>query len=69
VVTTADGTSVVKKFSSNADGEFELNLAVGSYAIRSTNPGGLPYCSTNEPFAVTTGATTEVQVFCDTGIR
>lgn len=69
VATTADGTNVVKRFSSNASGEFEVNLAVGSYAIRSPNPGGLPYCSTNEPFTVTAEARTEIQVFCDTGIR
>jgi hypothetical protein len=69
VVTTADGINVVKQFSSNSNGEFEVNLAVGTYAIRSPNPGGLPYCSTNEPFTVTAGTMIEANIFCDTGIR
>ena len=69
VVTSADGMREIKRFSSDANGEFEVNLAVGSYAIRSPNPGELPYCSTNEPFSVKTGSMTEVTVFCDTGIR
>lgn len=69
VVTSADGMREIKRFSSDANGEFEVNLAVGTYAIRSPNSGGLPYCSTNEPFTVTAGTMTEVTVFCDTGIR
>ncbi len=69
VVTSVDGTRVVKQFSSDVNGEFEVNLAAGSYAIRSPNPGGLPYCTTNEPFTVSSAMMTEVTVFCDTGIR
>ncbi len=69
VVTSADGMRVVKQFSSDVNGEFEVNLAVGSYAIRSPNSGGLPHCTTNESFTVTSGAMSEVTVFCDTGIR
>jgi len=69
VVTSVDGTRVIKEFSSNAQGEFEVNLPAGTYAIRSLDMGGLPYCMTNQPFTIETGVMTVVTVFCDTGIR
>jgi hypothetical protein len=69
VVTSEDGSRVVTQFSSDADGEFEVGLPVGIYSIRSPNPGGLPYCSLNEAVRVEEGRMTEVDVFCDTGIR
>jgi hypothetical protein len=69
VVTSADGTRDIKHFFSNADGEFEVSLPVGTYGIRSVDVGGLPYCSTNEPVIVLQGEMTETTVFCDTGIR
>ncbi|MCL5429350.1 MAG: DUF4493 domain-containing protein [Chloroflexi bacterium] len=69
VVTSLDGTRIIKEFSSNANGEFEVNLPIGTYAIRSPDPGGLPYCTTNQPVTVEAGAMTEVKVLCDTGIR
>ena len=69
VVTRPDGTNVIREFSSDANGEFEVGLPIGTYAIRSPNPGVLPYCTTNEPVTVEAGAMTEVKVLCDTGIR
>jgi hypothetical protein len=69
VVTSKDGSRVVTQFSSDANGEFEVGLAVGVYSIRTPNPGGLPYCSVNEMITVVEGLMTEVTVFCDTGIR
>lgn len=69
VVTSADGMRVIKEFSTDAEGEFEVSVPVGVYAIRSPEPGGLPYCMTNEPVSVGAGEVIEVIVFCDTGIR
>lgn len=69
VVTSADGLREIKEFSSDAQGQFEISLPVGSYAIRSPQPSGLPYCMTNDTVIVEEGAMTEVIVFCDTGIR
>jgi hypothetical protein len=68
-VTNPEGTRVVKTFSSLADGTFEVTLPAGEYAIRSTAPGGFPYCATDQPVMVSAGRMTETTVFCDTGIR
>jgi hypothetical protein len=67
-VTSADGSRAVRDFTSDADGRFRVPLAAGSYAIRSTETGGLPRCQ-SEPFNVTAGRFTDVAVDCDTGIR
>lgn len=69
VVTNPDGTRLIKEFSSDIDGRFEVYLPVGVYAIRSPEAGGLPYCSTNEPVTVRSGLMADVTVFCDSGIR
>lgn len=68
-VTSLDGLRVIQQFSSDEDGRFEVSLPIGVYAIRSVEPGGLPYCTTNEPVTVSEGAMTETTVLCDTGIR
>jgi hypothetical protein len=69
VLTSADNSRVITQITSDANGEFEVNLPTGTYGIRSPNQGGLPFCSTNEVIVVQDEAMTEVAVFCDTGIR
>lgn len=69
-VTTADGTQVIKKFSSDEKGEFSVALPAGEYIIR---PGAskniLPRCSSSDIIKVIGNAYTEITVSCDTGIR
>ncbi|MEX2160995.1 MAG: hypothetical protein WD751_03690 [Anaerolineales bacterium] len=69
VVTSADGVREIKRFSSDADGRFEVNLPAGAYSIRSPGGTGLPYCSVNDVLDVRPGRMTETTVFCDSGIR
>ncbi|MGH2583140.1 MAG: hypothetical protein ACRDFQ_09640 [Anaerolineales bacterium] len=69
VATTPDGTRVIKRFSSDANGIFEVFLPVGEYAIISPQGTQWPYCSSNGAFFVTAGQITELTVYCDTGIR
>lgn len=70
VLTTPDQVQVVQQFRSRADGTFSIQVAPGSYAIRSAAAANvLPYCSTNEPFRVSFNEPVFVTVYCDTGIR
>lgn len=68
-VTSPDGMRVIKTFSSNTDGTFEVTLPVGEYTIRSLQQGGMPYCAIDQTVTVSAGSMTETTVFCDTGIR
>lgn len=68
VVTTADGSRVIKEFSSDANGKFEVLLPPGEYTIGSPQGVTLPYCA-SDPVRVNAGAMTEITVNCDTGIR
>ncbi len=70
VLTTPDGARVVKQFSSNSDGTFRVEVAAGSYAIRSAAVANiLPRCASNGTINVHTNETTTADVSCDTGIR
>ncbi|MCC3247237.1 hypothetical protein LG047_18265 [Methylocystis sp. WRRC1] len=55
------------RFSSNAEGRFEIALPPGRYQIRSTTI--LPRCQSNEPIVVAPGAFTEITIRCDSGVR
>ena len=70
VLTTSDGARIVKRFSSDAKGEFRVSLPPGLYLIRSA-PGGpiMPSCSKGEVVEVKLNVYTETTVYCDTGIR
>ena len=70
VLTTPDGEKIVRSFSSNDKGEFQVSVVPGQYLIRSA-PGGpmMPSCFKGELIEVKTNFYTEVIVNCDTGIR
>ncbi len=70
VVTNSDGTHVIKTFSSDANGNFSVQVPPGTYAIRSApSMNMLPRCSTNGTITVSTGTYASTTVYCDTGIR
>lgn len=70
VITTADQARVIKEFSSDANGRFNVEVPPGEYAIRSAAAANiLPYCSTNDNITVLANAGTEVTVYCDSGVR
>jgi hypothetical protein len=69
VVTTPDGSRVIKEFSSDENGMFAVLLPPGEYAIRSPAGTTLPYCTTQSSIIVSSGVLTEATVYCDTGIR
>ena len=70
VLTTADQSKVIQEFSSDISGRFRLEVPSGGYVIRSAAAANLlPYCATSEPIRVGANRTTEVTVYCDTGIR
>ncbi|MDP4007381.1 MAG: hypothetical protein Q8P55_02185 [bacterium] len=69
VIADNQGGVVVKEFSSNAAGEFKVNLVPGIYSIRSADSESmLPFCSTGV-FEVQKDGYTNIAVQCDTGIR
>ncbi|MCR4279496.1 MAG: hypothetical protein NUV78_02025 [Candidatus Zambryskibacteria bacterium] len=70
VLTTADGVSIVKSFSSDAQGKFSIAVSPGYYLIRSA-PGGpiMPSCAKGEVIEVRANSYTVTTVSCDTGIR
>lgn len=70
VVTTVDGARVIKQFSSDDSGKFEVKIQPGEYAIRSAAAANiLPYCASNGTVRVNANSYTETTVSCDTGIR
>jgi hypothetical protein len=70
VLTTADQSKIIQEFSSDIYGRFQIEVSPGEYAIRSATAANvLPYCSNSEIIRVGANGTTEVTVFCDTGIR
>lgn len=70
VVTTAEGSKVIREFSSEADGRFNIALAPGEYAIRSSTAANvLPYCSSRDTFTLPADKYLRVEIFCDSGIR
>lgn len=70
VLTSADQASIVKEFASDTLGKFVVTAAPGEYAIRSAAAANvLPYCASEGTISVSVGATVDVTVRCDTGIR
>ena len=70
VLTSADQATVIKEFASDTLGKFAVAAAAGEYAIRSAAAANvLPYCASDVTISVSAGATVEVTVHCDTGIR
>lgn len=70
VVTTEDQSKVIKEFSSDEEGRFNVEVPPGRYSIRSVVAANvLPYCSLNEVAVVEANSSVEVNVYCDTGIR
>ncbi len=66
-LTTADG-EFVRRFASDGNGTYRIDVAPGSYAIRSPPDQTLPYCAAG-PVTVVTGAYPTLDVPCDSGIR
>jgi hypothetical protein len=66
LVRASDGKAVRSFTASN--GTFQVEAAPGAYAIRHAAAKSWPTCSSPD-FTVQAGATTEVPVDCDTGIR
>jgi hypothetical protein len=70
VLTTPDQGRIVKKFFTDADGEFRVAIGPGQYSIRSDPASGnFPYCSAQGTITVEAGRFTKADVSCDTGIR
>ena len=68
-ITRFNSVEVLKTFSSNKDGEFEVRVAPGEYSIREAGAGKDSKCGKNGLVPVEANQFTEVIVFCDTGIR
>jgi hypothetical protein len=70
VITTSDGTEVVKEFKSGKDGKFYVDLPPGEYSIRAAaGANSFPHCSSTDIIRVNINDSTEANVSCDTGIR
>jgi hypothetical protein len=69
-LTTADGATVVKEFSSDQNGNYRVSVQPGTYAIRSAAVANiLPYCGSSAAFKLSKGQILNIPVTCDTGIR
>lgn len=70
VLTTMDGSQILKEFSSDSEGNFKVSIIPGNYLIRS-DPNGpiMPTCFKNEAVEVKADSYTETTVYCDSGIR
>lgn len=67
---TQGGIKVVKKFSSDTNGKFSINIPPGEYLIRSAPSDEIfPYCLIDDIVTVQPNESVEVMVLCDTGIR
>jgi hypothetical protein len=66
VLVSGDGAREVRKFRSDASGEFTVEIAPGSYLILSATSGP-PTCDARVD--VVAGQTTVITVLCDSGIR
>lgn len=70
VLTTLDGTRVIKTFSSDANGKFTFPVSSGAYLIRSApSSSAYPRCSSTGTIQVVDGAYATAAISCDTGIR
>ncbi|MDD5318501.1 MAG: hypothetical protein PHF79_01625 [Candidatus Pacebacteria bacterium] len=68
VVTAADGSQVIKQFSSKTDGTFSVSLSAGAYVIQSASTG-LPRCASSGTIRVVDNQYSSTTIYCDTGIR
>lgn len=69
-LTTGDGARVIREFSSSAEGEFNIDVPAGTYAIRSAAGANiLPRCASREAVRVPVNGSARADVFCDSGIR
>lgn len=68
VVTTPDGSRIIKKFSSDMDGKFKVNLPPGEYLVQSSPTTTYPLCSSDGNVIVKAGMFTDTAVSCYTGI-
>jgi hypothetical protein len=70
VVTTPDGSKIITKFSSDAEGKFRVKIPPGDYIIRPA-PGApmLPRCGNSGTITVKSDTFTTANISCDTGIR
>ena len=66
-LTTADGV-FVRRFASDGNGTYRIDVAPGNYAIRSPPEQTLPSCAAG-PVTVVAGDYPTLDVPCDSGIR
>jgi hypothetical protein len=59
----------LKKFTSDTNGHFSVQIAPGTYAIQSAAASAFPRCTGSQLAVVKTNETVTVNVTCDTGIR
>ncbi len=70
VLTAVGSTKIIKEFSSDASGKFEIDVPVGTYTISPAKTASvLPRCSELSDIKVISGKYTNTIVSCDTGIR
>lgn len=69
VLTSVDGSRVIKGFSSDSDGQFNIDVPPGEYAVRSAGTNIIPQCGTPTPIIVKANDSIDVTVHCDSGIR
>jgi hypothetical protein len=69
-VTKVDDIRVIKEFTSDSNGEFEVAVDPGEYLIRGADTAPRrPICRMPEALTVEAGIWTETTIYCDTGIR
>jgi len=70
VITSPDGSQILKQFSSDANGKFSVDLPPGEYLIES-NPNGklFSHCASQGTIVVEKEKYTNIILHCDTGIR
>lgn len=69
VLTTGDGSKIIKEFSSDNYGKFSIEIQPGEYEIMGVGTKIYPRCSTNGAFKVVSNTYAIITVYCDTGIR
>lgn len=67
-LTSADGSNVIKNFSSDANGKFSFEVARGEYLIRLAKPNIMPSCF-SDVIKLEANSSVYVVVSCDSGIR
>ena len=70
LVTTINGTRIIKEFSSDENGRFSVELIPGKYVLQNKHSASmLPRCTSNGIQKVAPNEFTNVTISCDTGIR